>query len=230
MGSDTTSNFSYGLVQVGRCSGDDQVEGADGLAGGFYPQTVCQVEGLDGIIKCRGAIIGGTRGMGQGTRVNSGDWAILIMDVGGKFGILGMLVMSTCLLAAMMVAATLSLGRNISTATAIGSTLLLLIGELWVCLLVLHSAKLVGLRGLATSTPRGTLLFKREHCCLHNSIGFQGLDLARRGLAAYLSYDLHGGRELAKDNHCLHIGRELKAGILEICKVAQHFSDHGSSV
>ena len=107
------------------------------------------------------------------------------MDVGGEFSILGALKMSTHLFAAMAVAASLSLGRSISTATAIGPALLLLLplglllllGKLWVCLLVLHSVKLVGLWGLTASAMRGALLLKREGCCLNDSIGLQGLDL-----------------------------------------------------
>ena len=92
---------------------------------------VHQVEGLDGIIKGGGTIVGCTGGVGQGMWVNGRDWAILIVDVSGKFGILGMLMVSACLLATTMVVATLSLGRSISAATAIGSTLLLLLGQTW---------------------------------------------------------------------------------------------------
>ena len=64
------------------------------------------------------------------------------------------------LLTTLVAVTTLSLGRSISAATAIGPTLLLLLGELGVRLLVLHSAKLVGLRGLATATMRCALLLK----------------------------------------------------------------------
>ena len=59
-----------------------------------------------------------------------------------------------------MAVTTLSVGRSSSAATAIGPALLLLLGELGVRLLVLHSAKLVGLRGLATATTRCALLLK----------------------------------------------------------------------
>ena len=127
----------------------------------------------------QGAIVGGTGGVGQGTWVNGGYWAILIMDIGGKFSILGALTMSTHLLSTMVVVASLSLGRSVSTATAIGpALLLLLLGELRVRLLVLHSAKLIGLWGFTTSAVRGTLLLKREGCHLDDSIRLQGLDLA----------------------------------------------------
>ena len=61
----------------------------DSLAGGLHAQMVCQVKGLDGVIKGRRTITGGTSGVGQGVRVNGGDWAILIVDVGGELGILG---------------------------------------------------------------------------------------------------------------------------------------------
>ena len=139
---------------------------------------MCQVEGLDGIIECGRAVVGGASGVGQSTWVDSGNWAVLIVDVGGKFGILGMLTMSACLPATMTVVATLSLGRSISAATAIGRTLLLL-GEFWVCRLALYSTKLVGLGGLTTTATRGTLLLKQESDHLDNAIGFQSLDLAR---------------------------------------------------
>ena len=152
----------------------------NGLAGELHAQSVHQVKGLNSVVESRRPVIGGTRSVGQGTWVDSGDWAILIMDIGGKFGILGMLAVSTHLLAAMMVAATLSLGRSISTATSIGSTLLLLLlGKLLVHLLVLHSTRLVGLRGLAATAARGTLLLEQESGCLDNAIRLQDPDLAR---------------------------------------------------
>ena len=93
---------------------------------------MCQVEGLDSIVKCGRAIVGGTRGVGEGTWVNGGYRAILIVDVGGELSILGTLMASVYLLATTAVAASLSLGRSISTATAVEPALLLL-GELWVC-------------------------------------------------------------------------------------------------
>ena len=68
---------------------------------------VCQVEGLNSIIKSGRAIVGGTR-MGQGMQVNSGYQAILIVDIGGELSILGVLMASTHLLATMVVAASLS--------------------------------------------------------------------------------------------------------------------------
>ena len=83
--------------------------------------------------------------------VNNWDWAILILDIGREFGVLGALAMSTCLSAAAMVVVALSLSGSISTATAVGPALLLLLGKLGVCLLVLYSAKLVGLWGLSTA-------------------------------------------------------------------------------
>ena len=198
----------------------------DGLAGGLHPQAVHQVKSFDSIIKCGRAIVGRTSGMGQDTQVNSGDWAILIVDIGGKLGILGTLTTSAHLLAAMAVVASLSLGRSISAATAIGPTLLL--GELWVCLLALHSAKLIGLWGLTTGAMRGALLLKGEGSHFDDSIGLQGLDFAGQGLAEDLSYDLHSRRELAEDDHHLHVSRELEASVLEIRKVAQHFGYCGS--
>ena len=125
--------------------------------------------------------------MGQGAWVNGGYRAILIVDIGGKFSVLGALTTSARLLAAMAVVASLSLGRSVSTATAVGPALLLLLplgwllllGELWVHLLALHSAKLVGLWGPSTGAARGTLLLKRESCCFDDPIWLESLDFAR---------------------------------------------------
>jgi len=69
--------------------------------GGLYPQMVCQIEGPNGVIECGGAIVGSTGGVGQGARVDSGLWSIIV-DVGGKSGLLG---------------------RSISTHTTIGRVL-----------------------------------------------------------------------------------------------------------
>ena len=107
------------------------------------------------------------------------------MDIGGKFSILSTLMASVHLLAAMAVVASLSLGRSVSTATAVGPTLLLLLplgllllllGELWVRLLTLYSAKLVGLQGLSAGATRGTLLLKGESCHLDDPIRLESLD------------------------------------------------------
>ena len=71
---------------------------------------VCQVEGLDGTIKGRGTVIGCTGGVGQGMGVDCWDQAVLISDIGCKFSILGMLVMSAHLPATTMVVAALLQG------------------------------------------------------------------------------------------------------------------------
>ena len=114
--------------------------------------------------------------MGQGVWVDRGYRAILIMDVGGKLSILGTLTVSMCLLAATAVVASLSLGRSISAATAIGpALLLLLLGKLWVCLLVLYSAKLVGLWGLTTGTARGAFCSKERVAALTIPSGLRDL-------------------------------------------------------
>jgi len=125
----------------------------------------------------------------------------------------------------------LSLGRSVSAHTAIGPALLLLLllGELWVSWLALHSAKLVGLWAL-TTTVSGALLLKREHCSLYDTFRLQILDLVRGCLAEDLSYNLHSGRELAKNDHCLHGGRKIKASVFEVREVAQHFGDHQSGM
>ena len=84
--------------------------------------------------------------------VDSWDWAILVLDISHEFGILGTLAMSTHLSATTTVVAALSLSGSVSAATAVGpALLLLLLDELGVRLLALHSIKLVGLRGLAAA-------------------------------------------------------------------------------
>jgi len=87
--------------------------------------------------------------------------------------------------------------------------------------LALHSAKLIGLRALTTATS-STFLLKREHGGLHDTFRLQVLDLIQRHLTKNLSYNLHSGRELAKNDHCLHGGVKIKASIFEISEVAQH--------
>jgi len=168
------------LVQVCTSHQHNLVESVDGLAGGLYPQAVCQIEGLDSIIECRGAEVGSTRGVSQGTRVDCRLWFIIV-DVSGKGGLLGVLVTSTSLLAAMAHAATLSLGRSISACTTVGPALLLLLGKLGVSWLALHSVKLVGLWALTTTVGRGTFLLKREPGGLDDPIRFQGFDLILSG-------------------------------------------------
>ena len=54
--------------------------------------------------------------MGQSVRVDGGNQAILVADIGGKLGILGVLATSTCLLATTLVVATLSLGEHLPCA------------------------------------------------------------------------------------------------------------------
>ena len=94
------------------------VEGADGLAGGLYPQTVRQVEGLNSIIEWGGAKVGSTGGVGQGARVDGGLRSIVV-DVGGEGGLLGIFAASASLLAATVCVASLSLGRSVSACTAV---------------------------------------------------------------------------------------------------------------
>ena len=115
------------------------VEGANGLAGGLHPKAVCQIEGLDGIIECRGAAVGSTRSVGQGARVDGGLRSIVV-DISSKGSLLGVFVVSASFLATAACVASLSLGGSISACTAIGPTLLLL-GEFVVSWLALHSAK-----------------------------------------------------------------------------------------
>ena len=123
-------------------------------------------------------------------------------------------------------AASLSLGRSVSARTAVGPALLLL-GELGVRWLALHSAKLVGLRAL-TTTVSSTFLLERERGGLHNTFRLEILDLIRQRLAENLGYDLHSWRELAKNDHSLHGGRKIEASILEVGEVAQHLGNRRS--
>jgi len=103
---------------------------------------VCQVEGLNCVIESRGAVVGSTRSVGQGARVDGGLRSIVV-DVGSKGSLLSIFTASTSLLAASASAASLSLGRSVSAHTVVGPTLLLLLGKLGVSQLVLHSAKLM---------------------------------------------------------------------------------------
>jgi len=185
-----------GLVQVRTSYRHNLVEGADGLAGGFYPQAVCQVEGLNSIIECGGAEVGSTGGVSQGVRVDSRLRSIIV-DVSGKSGLLGSFASSTSFLATSASAASLSLGRSVSARTAVGpALLLLLLGKLGVSWLALHSAKLVGL-GALTTAASGAFLLKRERGSLHNTFRFEILDLVGGHLTENLSYDIHSRRELA---------------------------------
>jgi len=205
------------------------VEGADGLAGGLYPQAVRQVEGLNCVIESGGAVVGSTGSVGQGARVDS--WLrSIIVDVSGEGGLLSIFEASTSLLATTACVASLSLGRSVSARTTIGLTLLLLLlGELGVSQLVLHSTKLVGLWALTAATG-GAFLLEGEHGCLDDSFQLQILDLVRGRLAEYLCYNLHSRGELAEDNHRLHRGREVKASVLEIREVAEHLCNCGSGM
>ena len=133
------------------------VEGVDGLAGGLHPQAMCQIEGLNCVIESGRAVVGGTGGVGQGARVDSRLRSIVV-DVSSEGSLLGIFAASASLLATTMSVASLSLGRSVSTRTAVGPALLLLLllGELWVSRLVLHSAKLVGLWALTTTAMSRT--------------------------------------------------------------------------
>jgi len=179
------------------------VEGVDGLAGGLYPQMVCQIKGLNSIIKSGGAIVGSTGGVSQGTRVNSRLRSIIV-DLSGKSGLLGSFASSVSFLAASASSASLSLGRSISACTAVRPALLLLLlplrlllllGELWVRWLALYSTKLIGLGALTTAMSSAFLL-EREHGGFDDTFWLQVFNLIRGHLAENLCYDLHGRREL----------------------------------
>ena len=171
--------------------------------------------------------MGSTGSVGQGARVDS--WLrSIVVDVSGEGGLLSIFKASTSLLATTACVASLSLGRSVSARTTIGPTLLLL-GELGVSQLALHSTKLVGLWALTAATG-GAFLLEGEHGCLDDSFQLQILDLVRGRLAEYLRYNLHSRGELAEDNHCLHRGREVKASVLEIREVAEHLCNCGSGM
>jgi len=179
----------------------------------------------------RGAEVGSTGGVGQGTRVNGGLRSIVV-DICSEGGLLGILAASASLLATTVCAASLSLGRSVSARTAIGPALLLLLlllGELGVSRLALYSAKLVGLWAL-TTTASSAFLLKRESGGLHDTFWLQVLDLVGQRLAENLSYDLHSGRELAKNDHGLHGGRKVAASVLEISEMAQHLGNRRSGM
>jgi len=167
----------------------------------------------------RGAEVGSTGGVCQGVRVNGGLRSIVV-DVGGESSLLGSFATSASFLSTSACAASLSLGRSVSARTAVGpALLLLLLGELGVSQLALHSAKLIGLGGL-TTTASGTFLLKRERGGLHDTFRLEILDLVGGRLAEDLRYNLHSRRELAKNDHCLHGGRKIEASILEVGEVA----------
>jgi len=129
-----------------------------------------------------------------------------------------------------MSVASLSLGRSVSARTAVGPTLLLLLlGELWVSRLALHSAKLVGLWALTTAASSAFLL-EREHGGLYYSFRLQILDLIWRCLTENLSYNLHGRRELTKNDHALHGGREIETSVFEVREVAEHLGNRRSGM
>jgi len=178
----------------------------------------------------RGAKVGSTGGVGQGTRVDCGLRSIVV-DVGGESSLLSVLAASVSLLATMACAASLSLGRSVSACTAVGPALLLLLllGELGVSRLALHSAKLIGLRALTTATSC-TFLLERECGGLYDTFQLQILDLIQGHLTDNLSYDLHSRRELTEDDHHLHGGRKVEASILEISEVAQHLRNRWSGM
>jgi len=177
-----------------------------------------------------GAIVGSTGGVSQGARVNSGLRSIVV-DISGKGSLLSIFVVSASLLATTTSAASLSLGRSVSARTTVGHALLLLLllGELGVSWLALHSAKLIGLRAL-TAAASGAFLLERECGGLDNTFQLQVLNLIGGRLAENLSYDLHSRRELAKNDHHLHGGRKIEASVFEICEVAQHLRDRQSGM
>ena len=142
------------LVMTCRHHRHDAVKGANHFTRGLYTKPVCQIKGLNSIIKCGGGIVGTTGSVGKSAGVDS--WLrSIIVDIGGEGSVVGSLVTSASPFAATMVVVALSMGRSVSARTAVGSTLLLrprsllllllLLGELGVCRLALDSAQLVSL-------------------------------------------------------------------------------------
>ena len=105
------------LVMTRRRRRHDAVEGANRFTRGFYTEPVCQIEGLNSIIECGGAIVGTTGGMSEGARVDSRLRSIVV-DIGGEGSIVGGLTMSASPFAATTVAVALSLGGSVAARTA----------------------------------------------------------------------------------------------------------------
>ena len=108
------------------------------LTRGLYTKLVCQIKGLNGIIKSEGAVVDTTRHVGKGAGIDS-QLRSIIVDIGGESSIVGSLVMSTSPFAATTVAVALSMGGSVTTHTTVWSTLLLLLSELGVHRLALDS-------------------------------------------------------------------------------------------
>ena len=97
--------------------------------------------------------------------------------------------------------------------------LLLLLGEFWISLLALYSAKLVRLVTTACSRALRAL-FECQGGRYANLVRFQSLDVRQLGLVDKLSYNLHGRRELGDQNHRLHGERNLEPSFFEVGKIS----------
>ena len=225
------------LVMTRRRRRHDAVEGANRFARGLYTEPVCQIEGLNSIIECGGAVVGTTGGVGESAGVDS--WLrSIVVDIGGKGCIVGGLATSASPFAATTVAVALSMSGSVAARTAVRSTLLLLrlgslllLSELGVRRLALDSAQLVSLGITTPCSARGrTFLLIRERGGLGDAVRLKVLNLVRWRLTQNLSYNLHSGRELAEDDHGLDGSGKVETGVLEISEVGLNLSDRGSGM
>ena len=167
--------------------------------------------------------MGRTGSMSEGTRVDTGLRAVSV-DEGCKLCSIGCFASSASLLPTISMFVTV-VGGSVSALTTTAllllrpGGLLLLLGKLRIGLLALHSAKLVGLVAIACSQALRAL-FKGQGGRCNDLIGLQPFDVRWLGLVNELSYDLHRGRELRDQNHCLDGERDLEPGFLEVSKVS----------
>ena len=171
---------------------------ADRFRGGLDTNSAGQIDRPQREVECRWAIVGRTGSVGEGMRVNTRLRAVSV-DEGCKLCSICCFASSVSLLSTMSMFVTV-VGGSISALTTMA---LLLLGKLWVSLLVLHSAKLVGLVTVACGRALRAL-FKGQSGRCNDLVGFEGLDIHRLGLVNELSYYLHRRRELCDQNHCLH--------------------------
>ena len=108
---------------------------------------------------------------------------------------------------------------------------LLLLSELGVRRLALDSAQLVSLGIVTPCSARGrTFLLIGERGGFGDAIRLKVFDFVRRRLTENLTYDLHSGRELAEDNHCLDGSGKVETGVFQICEVGLNLGDRGSGM
>ena len=173
-------------------------------------------------VECRWAIVGCTRSMGEGMRVDTGLRAVSV-DEDGELCSVCCFALSMSLLTTMSTFVTV-VGGSVSTLTTTTllllrpGCLLLLLGEFGVSLLALHSTKLVRLVTVACGRVL-RVLFEGQSGHCNNLIRFESFDVCQLSLVNELSYNLHRRREFRDQNHSLHGERDLKVCFLEIGEV-----------